>query len=73
MEIHGHCDERFGSVRKTFENNLENHSEVGVGFAATLARRPFRGLVLRCELNGLVNSRPESTKSGSVGNETKDS
>ena len=36
MEIHGHCDDRFSSVLKTFENNFENNGDIGACFAATL-------------------------------------
>ena len=36
MEIHGFCDDRFGSVLKAFENNFANSNEVGASFAATV-------------------------------------
>ena len=36
MEIHGHCDDRFGGVLKAFENNFENNGDIGACFAATL-------------------------------------
>lgn len=36
MEIHGHCDDRFSSVLKAFENNFKNYDEAGACYAATL-------------------------------------
>ena len=36
MEINGHCDEKFSSVLEAFEDNFQNHDEVGASFAATV-------------------------------------
>ena len=36
MEIHGHCDERFGHVLKLFEENFTKKGDVGACFSATL-------------------------------------
>jgi CubicO group peptidase (beta-lactamase class C family) len=36
IEVHGLCDERFGSVRKAFAGNFEAGTEVGASFAATI-------------------------------------
>ena len=36
MEINGHCDENFSSVLEAFEDNFQNHDEVGASFAATV-------------------------------------
>jgi len=36
IEIHGHCDQRFSSVREAFAKNFEGGLEVGASFAATL-------------------------------------
>ncbi|MCA3723816.1 serine hydrolase domain-containing protein [Phenylobacterium sp.] len=36
VEVHGTCDPRFESVRKTFAGNLESGADVGASFAVTL-------------------------------------
>ena len=36
MEIHGHCDERFASLREEFERNFTERDDVGASFAATI-------------------------------------
>ena len=36
MEIHGHCDERFGALREEFERNFTERGDVGASFAATV-------------------------------------
>ena len=36
MDIHGHCDERFGAVGDLFERNFTEHGDVGASFAATV-------------------------------------
>jgi CubicO group peptidase (beta-lactamase class C family) len=36
MEIHGHCDERFASLREEFERNFAERGDVGASFAATV-------------------------------------
>lgn len=36
MEIHGHCDERFASLRDEFERNFTDRGDVGASFAATI-------------------------------------
>jgi CubicO group peptidase (beta-lactamase class C family) len=36
IEVHGLCDDRFGSVRKAFAGNFEAGTEVGASFAATV-------------------------------------
>ena len=36
IEIHGHCDQRFSSVREAFAKNFEDGLELGASFAATL-------------------------------------
>ena len=36
LEIHGHCDERFASLRDEFERNFTERGEVGASFAATV-------------------------------------
>jgi CubicO group peptidase (beta-lactamase class C family) len=36
FEIHGHCDDRFSSVKEAFANNFEQGLEVGASFAATI-------------------------------------
>ncbi|MDP6971603.1 MAG: serine hydrolase domain-containing protein [Pseudomonadales bacterium] len=36
MEIHGHCDERFGQVRELFEANFTEFGDVGASFAASI-------------------------------------
>ena len=41
MEIHGHCDERFGGVRRAFESNFAELDDVGASVAATLDGEPI--------------------------------
>ncbi len=36
IEVHGHCDERFGAVREAFEANFSDFPEVGASIAVTL-------------------------------------
>lgn len=36
VEIHGHCDQRFSSVKEAFAKNFESGKEVGASFAATI-------------------------------------
>ena len=36
MEIHGHCDERFGALREEFERNFTERGDVGASCAATV-------------------------------------
>jgi CubicO group peptidase (beta-lactamase class C family) len=36
VEVHGTCDPRFDSVRKTFAGNLESGADIGVSFAVTM-------------------------------------
>ena len=36
MEIHGHCDDRFGALREEFERNFTERGDVGASFAATV-------------------------------------
>ena len=36
VEIHGHCDERFGAVRREFERNFTERSDVGAAVAVTI-------------------------------------
>lgn len=36
MDIHGHCDERFGRIRDVFERNFTEHGDVGASFAVTV-------------------------------------
>ncbi len=36
MEINGYCDDKFSSVLGAFEDNFENHDEVGASFAASV-------------------------------------
>ena len=36
VEIQGHCDDRFSSVKEAFANNFEQGLEVGASFAATI-------------------------------------
>lgn len=36
VEIHGHCNQRFASVREAFAKNFESGLEVGASFAATI-------------------------------------
>ena len=36
MQIHGHCDERFASLREEFERNFTERGDVGASFAATI-------------------------------------
>ena len=36
LEIHGHCDDRFASLREEFERNFTERGEVGASFAATV-------------------------------------
>jgi len=36
VEIHGHCDSQFSSVKKAFASNFEAGLEVGASFAATV-------------------------------------
>ena len=40
MEIHGHCDERFASLREEFARNFTERGDVGASFAATVAGEP---------------------------------
>jgi CubicO group peptidase (beta-lactamase class C family) len=36
MEIHGHCDEKFASVREEFEKNFTERGDIGASFALTV-------------------------------------
>ena len=36
LEVHGTCDPRFESVRRTFAGNLESGADVGASFAVTM-------------------------------------
>lgn len=36
MEIHGHCDARFASLREEFERNFTERDDMGASFAATV-------------------------------------
>ncbi|GAJ14706.1 unnamed protein product, partial [marine sediment metagenome] len=36
VEIHGHCDQRFSSVKEAFAENFKSGEEVGASFAATI-------------------------------------
>ena len=36
MEIYGHCDERFASLREEFERNFTQRGDVGASFAASV-------------------------------------
>ncbi len=36
VKIHGHCDQRFASVKEAFAKNFESGLEVGASFAATI-------------------------------------
>ncbi len=36
IEIHGHCDEKFSSVKDAFAKNFENGLEVGASYAVTI-------------------------------------
>lgn len=36
IEIYGHCDRRFSSVKEAFANNFRNGGDVGASFAATI-------------------------------------
>ena len=36
LEVHGTCDPRFESVRRTFAGNLESGADIGASFAVTL-------------------------------------
>jgi len=40
VQIHGHCDERFGAVREAFAANFADGLELGASFAATLDGEP---------------------------------
>jgi CubicO group peptidase (beta-lactamase class C family) len=39
IEIHGHCDQRFSSVKEAFVDNFRNRGDVGASFAATIDGR----------------------------------
>ena len=36
VEIHGHCDQRFSSVKEAFARNFESGEDIGASFAATI-------------------------------------
>ena len=36
ISIHGHCDQRFSTVKQTFKKNFDAGLEVGASFAATI-------------------------------------
>ena len=36
VDVHGTCDPRFESVRRTFAGNLESGADVGASFAVTM-------------------------------------
>lgn len=39
IEIHGHCDHRFSSVKEAFADNFRTRGDVGASFAATIDGR----------------------------------
>jgi len=36
IEIQGHCDQHFSSVKEAFADNFRNRGDVGASFAATI-------------------------------------